>query len=286
MITRMSKKHVFHYYHYTECDSFEEYLHNMSLNGWHFCSWKAGLVFEKGEPEDITYAVEVFPKSTEMDTHPENDAVEYADYCRAAGWKLIDGKRKFCIFRKEKPDAVSIVTEEERFRNVSKAEKRALVSQILVPFLILLMWWLQAWLNHFSQWRSAPGFKFLYIVFTVLVAFRFLECLEFFRWQRCSAKALKKGKKIRYRRSAFWNVMYYLMLTILIVSLLFYMFSNNMGIMIIPVMGMFISLLLLLAGIEIVRPSRTGNWAAQIIGSILIIYIFIIVFTLVLFIQN
>ena len=66
----------------------------MSLDGWHFQKWQMGLVFEKGEPADITYCVEVFPKGSEMDLKPEEQAEEYADYCSVAGWELIDGQRK------------------------------------------------------------------------------------------------------------------------------------------------------------------------------------------------
>ena len=106
-------RRVFHSFRYTECDAFAEYLHEMSLDGWHLKKWQMGLLFEKGEPTDITYCVEVFPKGSEMDLKPERQAVEYADYCEVAGWELIDGQRKFCIFCRMDSDAPPIVTEEE-----------------------------------------------------------------------------------------------------------------------------------------------------------------------------
>ena len=39
-------------FHYTECGAFEEYLRRMSMKGLHFRGWKAGMIFEKGEPEE------------------------------------------------------------------------------------------------------------------------------------------------------------------------------------------------------------------------------------------
>ena len=51
-------RRVFHSFRYTECDAFAEYLHEMSLDGWHFKKWQMGLLFEKGEPVDITYCVD------------------------------------------------------------------------------------------------------------------------------------------------------------------------------------------------------------------------------------
>ena len=35
------------------------------------------MIFEKGEPENTEYAVEVFPKGSEDDRRPEADAEEY-----------------------------------------------------------------------------------------------------------------------------------------------------------------------------------------------------------------
>ena len=109
-----------------------------------FPKWQMGLVFEKGEPADITYCVEVFPKGSEMDLKPEEQAEEYADYCSVAGWELIDGQRKFCIFRRRDPDAMPIVTEEERFENVRKAERRELLWDMLVPVLLTAQFWCRA----------------------------------------------------------------------------------------------------------------------------------------------
>lgn len=76
-----SRKTVRKNFRYIECDAFAEYLHDMSLRGWHFCGWTGGLVFEKGEAEDICYCVEVFPGGSEMDTAPGPDALDYAEYC-------------------------------------------------------------------------------------------------------------------------------------------------------------------------------------------------------------
>lgn len=132
------RKRSFKTFQYRECDAFAAYLRKQSLQGWHFKEWRLGLVFEKGEPEDIIYDVVVFPKRTEMDTRPEEDAEEYAEYCEEAGWKLLDGQRKFCIFRREKEDAVPIVTPEERLKNVWKAESRLLLGRIIVPIVLMI----------------------------------------------------------------------------------------------------------------------------------------------------
>ncbi len=45
-------RRVFRYYRYIEADAFAQYLHEMSLKGWHLKGWKLWLEFEKGESRD------------------------------------------------------------------------------------------------------------------------------------------------------------------------------------------------------------------------------------------
>ena len=85
---------------YMHCDDFTKFLSEMAVKGWHFKEWGVGLKFEQGEPEKVTYAVEVFTDASENDMRPEPHTQEFAEYCEAAGWKLVDAKQKFCIFKK------------------------------------------------------------------------------------------------------------------------------------------------------------------------------------------
>ena len=118
----MKKRVVFKKYHYRECDSFADYLERMAAKGWIFKGWKLGLVFYKDQPRKESYAAEIFPEGDENDKRPEPNTQEYARYCEEAGWELVDSTGKFCVFRKIREDAVPIVTEEERYENVRKAE--------------------------------------------------------------------------------------------------------------------------------------------------------------------
>lgn len=80
------------------------------------------MVFEAGQPQERFFDVEVFPNGLETDLKPEKEVEEYAEYCAAAGWKLVDSIRKFCVFEKVSADAVPIVTPQERFENIRRAE--------------------------------------------------------------------------------------------------------------------------------------------------------------------
>lgn len=116
------RKRVLAFYRYTECDSMAAYLGEMARKGWHFAEWRMGLVFEKGEPRETEYAVEVFLDGREEDRRPGDEAEEFGEYCEAAGWKLVDGWRRFCVLQKIREDAVPIAAPKERFSNVMRAE--------------------------------------------------------------------------------------------------------------------------------------------------------------------
>ena len=97
---------TFKAFDYMHCDDFAKYLERMAAKGWHFKEWGAGLKFEKGESRQVIYAVEVFTQANETDLRPEPKTKEFAEYCEAAGWKLVDAKQKFCIFQKVDENAV------------------------------------------------------------------------------------------------------------------------------------------------------------------------------------
>lgn len=123
---------------------------------------------------NVIYDVQVFPKGKEKDTKPESDALEHAGYCEAAEWKLVEGKKQFCIFRKCKEDAAPILTEEEKYQNIFRAKwkrwLRALLGYGAILAIFLYTYVLSPW-----------ALKYLYnnvLMFAVCVtAIRFVWCL-------------------------------------------------------------------------------------------------------------
>ena len=208
-------RRVFKDFGYLECDAFAEYLHGMSMKGWHFREWRLGLVFEKGEPEDVCYCVEVFPKGSEMDTKPEEPAEEYAEYCQAAGWEFLDGQRRFCIFRKVAEDAVPIVTEGERFDNVRKAECSRLGSEVIAPLLITALFWFRAMGREFEDWMFSNLCLALLLTVTIMTLVRFIQYIAVIVWAVSGKRKRVSGKKTIYGRKyweAVWNGIYVLFL--------------------------------------------------------------------------
>lgn len=124
-------RRVFRKFEYSEIDDFAAFLTKMSKNGWRFKEWKWGLVFEKSEPEEVEYFVEIFIKGSGYDLRPDEDTEEFAEYCKEAGWEFVDYCKKFLIFKKISEDAEDIVTAKEHFENAGKEELKNVYSQLL-----------------------------------------------------------------------------------------------------------------------------------------------------------
>ncbi|MBO4818627.1 MAG: DUF2812 domain-containing protein [Firmicutes bacterium] len=114
-------KHVFRRYANSDCDAMALYLEQMAAKGWHFRGWGFGMEFEEGEPSEVRYDVQVFNNNSESQIKPDDDTFEYAAYCEAAGWTLVDSMGKLVVFRALEKNAEPIVTKEEKFRNIRKA---------------------------------------------------------------------------------------------------------------------------------------------------------------------
>lgn len=136
-------KTVFKNYDYSRCDDFAAYLSRMAAKGWHFREWGFGLEFDRGEPQQVEYAVEVFTKASESAVLPQPKTREFGDYCKAAGWEFVDSQRKFCIFRKIDEQAVRIFTPEERITNVFRSIVTVsdVIGAVFLALFILFSWY-------------------------------------------------------------------------------------------------------------------------------------------------
>ena len=182
-------------FEYRSCDDFAAYLNHMARQGWHFTGWRAGLVFEKGEPEDAVYKVEVFSGASEYDTQPEPNTQEFAEYCEAAGWKFIDSTRKFVVFKRVREDAVPIMTEEERLESIVKATSKEIWRPVILSGIWVL---LRSW--SFSISFRSEIFSDLSLMFTAFFAVTFvaslLRCGQFYLWKSRCQKRLEEGKHL------------------------------------------------------------------------------------------
>ena len=276
-----TKKTTFKVFDYMHCDDFAKYLERMAAKGWHFKEWGAGLKFEKGEPKQVTYAVEVFNKAKETDLRPEPNTQEFAQYCEAAGWKLVDAKRKFCIFQKVRENAVAILTPEERVENSWKA------TFAFSPILLLVLYGI----NMILQWRNMFGSMFSYSIFSTLSFFNisvwtFLFLAELIKIifaivaKTKLLKQIKNGQEIyignnkdgkkRWDGHAFSTM-------ILLMLFLFMLVMTEETSLIIYFVFIFAGTLAFVTILAKVRPDAETNVAIQIVFTIIFMFVIILI---------
>lgn len=262
------RKTVLKTFQYTECDDFASYLHEMSAKGWHFREWRIGLVFEKGEPADLTYAVEVFPKGNEMDTFANPDTEEFAEYCEAAGWKFLDSRQKFCIFRQVSPDAPPIVEPQERLCNILQAERKSWLTQSLSYTLIILLYWGQFLFLNFSNWIFSNVMLLVLTALTIMLFAHLVKGAALLYKARRFRSVLKTGGIPRYgnksRLYQLWKSYHPLLLFITELVLIAITWQDMQRTAAITAGITFIVMLAVFLLIAWLRPSRTDNWIIQI----------------------
>lgn len=198
---KRNTKTVWKHFDYLHSDDFAAYLENMARQGWHFREWKAGLVFERGEPEEATYAVEVFIDGSEYTTRPEVETEEFAEYCEVAGWKLMDAKRKFCIFKKMRDDADEILTDQERLCNIAKEEQKAVFRDLGISLMWCILQTIQFTGSGFVNRIFANEFLLILLLWYSMALAAIGRGIHFVLWKHRSQKQIEEGQNIRFGKA-------------------------------------------------------------------------------------
>ena len=281
------KKTTFKAFDYMHCDDFARYLERMAAKGWHFKEWGAGLKFEKGEPGQVVYAVEVFSKAKETDLRPEPNTKEFAEYCEVAGWKLVDAKQKFCIFQKVDENAVDILTPEERVENSWKA----MFSSSPIWFLILSV------INMVLQWRNMFGPMFSYSIFSALSFFsvsvwtvifltQLLKFISAFTMKSKLLKQIKSGQEIyigsNREGKTRWNMNTFSTMILLMLCLVMLAMLEDTALVVYYILLIVVTLAFSMILAKI-RPDATTNAAIQVVFSIVYCFLIIMIPFIILF---
>ena len=254
-------------FRYIERGAFAEYLHRMSLKGWHFAGWKLGMVFGRGEPEDIVYDVEIFSEAREKDLRPVEETEEYAEYCRAAGWEFIDANRKFCVFRKVSEDAVPIVTEEERVEEIWKAEGKRLIFPTIIFGLFALDSSINAVKTGLENWIFSDLSLFILMILPAYFLENILQWVFTLKWYLTGKKRISSGKPVRYGLRIgyrIWNAFVYAALAVLIIGL----YSLGMYKTAVVALAMWVFFGVLQAAENYFRPGRKNGKRIRTIGCV------------------
>lgn len=277
-------------FNYKHADDFAAYLSDMASKGWHLKEWGAGLVFERGEPEQTQYAVEVFIDGTEYDTRPERHTQEFAEYCEAAGWKLVDAKRKFCIFKKISEDAVPILTAEERIENTAKALRGNLWYRVILCATWVVLQYLNFFGSAFVNRIFSNELILISAVWVLLFIVSIADLIHFYWWKRRLIKELENGKEpyfgTRNQKFAFAKDGYGLIASILFLILMgYFILSGRKGI-VVCYLVIFSAMVLLAYCLAKFRPQSDTNQIIQICFSIVLVMGILVAAVMAVFVNN
>ena len=270
------RKTVLKGFDYMHCDDFAKYLSNMAAKGWHFKEWGVGLKFEKGEREQAVYAVEVFSEASENDMRPEPNTREFAEYCEAAGWKFIDAKQKFCIFKKISEEAVALFTPEERVNNSVKGTFSGSAIALLVLYALNA---LLQWMNlgtSFEMKIFSGSFWFSFLIWNVLMVGQLGTFLLTMIKRGQLRKKIREGKEIYIgsrkdgKRHIGFRDGYVTGLFLLLLCYLLFMGRQDLLILNVVVVGVTIGFVVL---INKIRPERESNIIIQIVFSVVVMLV-------------
>ncbi|WP_326512430.1 DUF2812 domain-containing protein [Clostridium intestinale] len=195
-----NKKTVYFLYEPYECSALEEYFEAMAESGWLIKSInRPFLKFEKIEPKKLKFSVDILNKISKYDPDDSEDALDYREYCEAAGWKYICQDKKIQVFYTEDYNStIDIQTDErEKFKSVVKA---SLGNMILYLFLVLTWGFNIKTLVYgdISYALTSNFFIFsLPLIFSLILIYS-SKPVNFLIWVLKSRKRLRENKSIKY----------------------------------------------------------------------------------------
>ncbi|MBQ4571948.1 MAG: DUF2812 domain-containing protein [Clostridia bacterium] len=173
------KKKAFDFY-YTELSALAEYLEKQENKGYRLKKVENKmLIFEKCEPRNIRYCVEIFKGSSYK---------EFIESCTLEGWEHVTTYNgELYIFRTQKSDAIDIMTDEkEKFKNTAK---RAILQPGLWSTLFISLYPLSNLILGLNRGITIDVFEtdvfnFVFLMFVALHIFiLLLRFFDYFLWR-------------------------------------------------------------------------------------------------------
>jgi len=195
-----NKKTVFFLYEAYECSALEEYFESMAESGWLIKSInRPFLKFERIEPKKLKFSVDILNKISVYDPEDSEDALDYREYCEAAGWKYICQYKKIQVFYTEDYNStIDIQTDErEKFKSLVKASMGNLLSYL---FLVLL-WALNTKMLFEGDLTTPLTSNFFVFGSVGICIFIFIyssKIISFIIWFFKARKQVKDNKSIPY----------------------------------------------------------------------------------------
>lgn len=179
-------------------DSLEETkkeLEELAKKGW-ILDHKEGarFVFCKIEGKKLNYSVEIFDRASDFDTFPNEQNMEYIEYCEKSGWHYICSSGKIQFFYSEDLNLTPIETDDRmKFDVICKSNRmQILLNGCLLPIIAALNFFLNLTFNRNAVELSFTSFS-AFICWLVIMIIGLIYICRWFVWKRKCRKSVYLG---------------------------------------------------------------------------------------------
>lgn len=284
MIWDKNKKTTYFMYQPYECTAVEEYLEDMAEKGWILEKINGCLfTFQKIEPKKLKYSVDAFCEISVLDTEDSDMAMDYREYCIAAGWKYICQAGKIQVFyRSDVENIIPIQTDNrEKFTAIFKSSLYNVFMNLLVAVLFGFNLYLQFFQGTLEYNLTSNLSLFSGVMMLSVIAMNLTSVISFFIWAIRSKIKEKNDEFIpynNYKQLKRKNCLNKIYLGISMLVLIFAVSSTNDILSIIAVM--FSISLISIFGVIFIKKfinrrkySKPAKFAISVIGILITIIV-------------
>ena len=227
MINKNSKITFFRYFP-CECSAVEEYLEIMAEKGWLLKSVNGAFFkFTKIRPKKIKFSVDILNNISVLDSDDSDEALNYREYCEAAGWDYVCQANKIQIFYAEDgSEAIPIHTDErEKFKSVFKYSLFNIGYLIFMSLLFIFN--INLSIKNIEYNLLSNLSLFAVIVMSSFILMSIVEIINFSIWVIRASVNLKDNRFIPYNRYKSIKIKnYFLYGYILVIFIIFFILIN------------------------------------------------------------
>ncbi|ATD54551.1 DUF2812 domain-containing protein [Clostridium chauvoei] len=184
-----------------EYKALENYLEEMALKGWKLKNMRGYLLkFKRIEPKKIKYSVDIMDKISFFDGKNSESALEYREYCKAAGWEFVCEREKIQIYCSESDLSNNPIhtDEEEKFNCIFKASLKYVLSSLIIILSVGFTQYISTFGSYEANFLANDMQIFLLFILSIFIIHGIIGVVNFVIWGVKGKSALKKGEVVSY----------------------------------------------------------------------------------------
>lgn len=192
----------------TNYPSMEKHFEDMAKKGWLISKIFTGslFVYKKIEEEKLDFSITPYEVETEFTKKSKEELEEFKSVCEFVGWNYATKSYDLHIYYKGKASkATPIQTdEEEEFKTLEKiAKKRIRFHYIVLPFLLLLSWFLLGGIFNSINTMKDGFSQIIGFLFPFVIVLSIFSIVHFKNFLKINRENMELGKGIKYSNSKF-----------------------------------------------------------------------------------